>query len=295
MLPIGNIGPKWYKKFKNTSDLLDMRPKGLTKLEIEHICQFDWDDSGDENDGENAEDIDTLDTLENFIEDTMQDVIANGENIEDALLKRSGCENNNREFNDETVQEIFEKVNQDTLRWRINTSSENEATNSWKRSINGSVPKEPISYFLMYFDDEILQKICTETNLYALQNNGVELKCNVIEIKRFIGILLYLGVVKIPVWRMAWSSKFRLPAVADSMSRSRFEKIKTNFHLNDNSKQPQKGSDGYDKLYKIRPLLSKMKKICNELEQEEYQSVDEQMISFKGKLFVLFYFSFINE
>jgi len=39
----------------------------------------------------------------------------------------------------------------------------------------------------------------------------------------------------------------------------------------------------YDKLYKIRPLLNKLKEKFNEISQEEYQSCDEQMISFKVK------------
>jgi len=128
-----------------------------------------------------------------------------------------------------------------------------------------------------------------ETNKYAFQNKGVELKCEVWELRRYIGILLYLGVVKIPTMRMAWSNNFKLSAISDALPRNRFEKIKSYFHINDNLKQPGKGEDKYDKLYKIRPLLNKLKEKFNEISQEEYQSCDEQMISFKGKSSLIYF------
>lgn len=82
---------------------------------------------------------------------------------------------------------------------------------------------------------------------------------------------------------MAWMPNFRLTAVADSISRARFEKIKESFHINDNSQQPEHGPNNFDKLYKIRPLLNKMKEKCKRIDQEECQSIDEQMIKYKGR------------
>ena len=39
------------------------------------------------------------------------------------------------------------------------------------------------------------------------------------------------------------------------MSSKRFELLMKYFHLNDLTKMPERGSNNYDKLYKIRPLL----------------------------------------
>lgn len=142
--------------------------------------------------------------------------------------------------------------------------------------------KQPIEYFFQFFTDEGWQKICDETNLYAVQTNGTELKCNVSEIKRYVGILLYLAVVNIPTYRMAWAENFKLAAVANALPRNRFEKIKQFLHFNNNAVQPQKGQPGCDKLYKVRPLLNFIKRKFNEIPQEEFQSVDEQMIAYKG-------------
>lgn len=84
--------------------------------------------------------------------------------------------------------------------------------------------------------------------------------------------------------RMAWTKNLRLNAITESLTRNRFEKLKTFFHINNNANQAERGDKNFDKLHKIRPLLEKIRGKCNEIEQEEYQSIDEQMISYKGGL-----------
>ncbi|XP_043064548.1 piggyBac transposable element-derived protein 3-like, partial [Drosophila ficusphila] len=255
-----------------------MRPKGLSELEIQKICEFDWEDSNDEDENEGEED--KMDVLEAFIEESLQDIIQQGGNIEDELMKSTVLNTIQSDF-DETVQQIYEKIDLNSLRWR-HASKGKEMDTEWKSHVTAGIIKSPVEYFNSFLDDDIFEKICLETNKYAFQDKGVELKCEVWELRRYIGILLYLGVVKIPTTRMAWTNNFKLSAVSDALPRNRFEKIKSNFHINDNLKQPGKGEDNYDKLYKIRPLLNKLKEKFNEISQEEYQSCDEQMISFKG-------------
>lgn len=86
---------------------------------------------------------------------------------------------------------------------------------------------------------------------------------------------------------MAWADKFKLSAVSNAMPRNRFEKIKQFFHLSNNAIQPEKGQPGYDKLHKVRPLLNHIKQKFNEISQEEFQSVDEQMIAYKGNSYFI--------
>ena len=42
------------------------------------------------------------------------------------------------------------------------------------------------------------------------------------------------------------------------MLKNRFEEISCFFHLNDSTLQPQRGEDGYDCLYKVRPILTNL-------------------------------------
>ncbi|XP_004518464.1 piggyBac transposable element-derived protein 3-like [Ceratitis capitata] len=129
---------------------------------------------------------------------------------------------------------------------------------------------KPVDYFSQFFDDRYIDLITQQTDLYGLQKLGIELKSTKVEIQRYIGTLLYLGVIKLPQFKMAWSQNLKLTAITDSLSR--------------NSKQPKKEDSYYDKLYKIRPLLDIVRENFNNLPQEEHQSVDEQIIAFRGFL-----------
>ena len=74
------------------------------------------------------------------------------------------------------------------------------------------------------------------------------------------------------------------------MSSRRFELILRFLHLNDSQTQPQRGQTGFDKLYKIRPLLNLLTaNFRDNYTPSQFLSVDESMISFKGRLSFLQY------
>ena len=69
------------------------------------------------------------------------------------------------------------------------------------------------------------------------------------------------------------------------MTKNRYEEIGRFFHLNNSALQRKQGEDGYDRLYKVRPILTNF----NDKVKEVYHppkniSVDEGMIAFKGRL-----------
>lgn len=74
------------------------------------------------------------------------------------------------------------------------------------------------------------------------------------------------------------------------MSSRRFELILRFLHLNDSQTQPQRGQNGFDKLYKVRPLLDLLTaSFRDNYTPSQFLSVDESMISFKGRLSFLQY------
>ncbi|KRY28169.1 PiggyBac transposable element-derived protein 3 [Trichinella spiralis] len=75
------------------------------------------------------------------------------------------------------------------------------------------------------------------------------------ELETFLGTLLKMGLVLKPRYSMYWSTELRCDAIADAMSRNRFREVLRYFHFNDNS----------------------------EAEQEKYQSIDEEIIPYKGR------------
>ncbi|KRX60360.1 PiggyBac transposable element-derived protein 3 [Trichinella sp. T9] len=90
------------------------------------------------------------------------------------------------------------------------------------------------------------------------------------ELEAFLGTLLKMGLVPKPRYAMYWSTELRCDAIADAMSR--------------NSKAVlDRESSRYDRLFKIRPLIESIRQSCLRLGQEEYQSIDEEIILCKGR------------
>jgi len=85
---------------------------------------------------------------------------------------------------------------------------------------------------------------------------------------------------------MFWSTDllFRVQPVADIMTRQRFMKLVGNFHVNDNDKAEPRGDPAYDRLHKIRPLLTEMNATFEkQAVPSSSQSTDEAMVRFKGR------------
>nr|XP_039255146.1 piggyBac transposable element-derived protein 3-like [Styela clava] len=142
----------------------------------------------------------------------------------------------------------------------------------------------PYWYFNQFMDQSVFKIIAEQTNIYAHQKNGIKLETNVAEIEQFIGIHMLMTVVKMPSYRMYWAKATRSEPIALAMGRKRFDKLRNYIHMVDNTNLKQKGDPDYDPLFKVRPVLEKVRKNCLKIEPEEKQSVDEQMIPFKGRI-----------
>lgn len=99
----------------------------------------------------------------------------------------------------------FEKIDLKTLQWRSRTFEAPESTWIDDNTLKVDKVLTPEEYFYNFFDTRAFDLITEQTDLYGLQEHGIELKCTEEEIKRYIGTLLYLGVLKLPQFKMAWS------------------------------------------------------------------------------------------
>ncbi|XP_044755093.1 piggyBac transposable element-derived protein 4-like [Coccinella septempunctata] len=168
----------------------------------------------------------------------------------------------------------------------------NEMHSFTKESGPRNIPVDacsPFDVFSCLFPQEFVSNITEQTNLYALQKFGDPQKfkkTNEEEMKAFLGINIFMGIKRLPSIKDYWSSneEIRDNYISSIMPRNRFMWMLGNIHLNDNYKQPKKGEPGYDKLYKLRPLLDKLQYTYNfYYDADEHQSVDESMIKFKGR------------
>uniref|UniRef100_A0A9J8BZG4 PiggyBac transposable element-derived protein domain-containing protein n=2 Tax=Cyprinus carpio TaxID=7962 RepID=A0A9J8BZG4_CYPCA len=144
--------------------------------------------------------------------------------------------------------------------------------------------KHPAEYFRGLLTSSCIENIVEQTNLYAIQcDPSKPLKVTVEEIEQFIGICFFMSIFGLPGCRMYWQSATRIDCVANTMALHRWESIKRNLHFSDNLKQAPIGEPAYDKLYKVRPLLTSLLEQFQAIPIDENLCVDEQIVPFKGK------------
>lgn len=154
-------------------------------------------------------------------------------------------------------------------------------------TISFSESDGPLDFFSLFFDDPIFEYMVKETNRYAKQSKIRHWKeTSVPEIKAFFGIMIAMGLHKLPDVELAWSSEplFRVQPLAEIMPVKRYKKLRQAFHLNNNRKAPKRGSPNFDKLFKIRPLVDHLNyKFQHSAVSASSQSIDEAMVKFKGR------------
>ena len=153
---------------------------------------------------------------------------------------------------------------------------------------------EPVEYFYQLIPEAFFDTLAEQTNLYASQKQesrrakGLrDLKwtdCSADEMKAYLAIHIFMGIVKLPNYRLYWSSDcdFNQSFVSNLMPRNRYEQLASNFHLNDSTHNVPYGHEDHDQLHKVRPIISMVQDTwprnyspnCNLV-------IDEAMIKFK--------------
>ncbi|XP_047098378.1 piggyBac transposable element-derived protein 3-like [Schistocerca piceifrons] len=154
----------------------------------------------------------------------------------------------------------------------------------WKGSLPPPPVEEmtPLKYYKIFMNDDVFELISEQPNIYALQKDSVSLQTSKNEMEQFVGILLHMGIIKMPSIHLYWSNECRYSPIADVMSRTRFFQLLQYFHVVNDQYLPEAKSNR-DKLFKIHPLLYALQSSLKTLPPEEYQAVDEQIIPFRGR------------
>ena len=93
-----------------------------------------------------------------------------------------------------------------------------------------------------------------------------------------------MGIVGFPRYEMAWSTDFRVSGIADVLSQNSFKKCLQFLHFSNNATIVTSRTDSnYDPFAKIRPLLELLRQNCLRMTPYQAQSIDEQIIKFKGR------------
>ena len=162
-----------------------------------------------------------------------------------------------------------------------------------------------VGLFQLYFSDDLIDMIVTETNRYAVQMTqkfgGQALPHSRYarwrpttrpEMKAFLALLLLMGVSKRSSYALYWSTDplLEMPGFRKVMARDRFLAILTFFHLNNNEEALPRDDPQHDKIHKFRPLIDMLLPLWQRyFVPAKEVSVDESMIPFKGRTHLMQY------
>ena len=143
--------------------------------------------------------------------------------------------------------------------------------------------EDPYNYFEYFFDEELINMITNFTNcaLKLRKPNAFSEEVTPEEIRKFLGIWIYMGICQLPGVRDYWAPDTQVSQVANFMTYNRFQTLRSSLHFYDKSLEDQ--LDPQDRFRKVSPLLLYIKQKCNDLEQESQMSIDEVMVPYKGR------------
>lgn len=157
--------------------------------------------------------------------------------------------------------------------------------------------EDPLEYFGLFFDSNILSKVVVETNRYAdiyfetavLTPSSRYLKWESTdekEIQRFIALLLLQGLVDKPVERWYWSKRpiLSTPFYGKVMSSARYSLLMKFLHFENSGESDAANHPHYKlrKIYDVHNLL--VKNFKSVYTPEKNISIDESLIGYKGNL-----------
>lgn len=176
----------------------------------------------------------------------------------------------------------LKKPNKKNIKWKrtITTKNVEEITFQGNELLANNILQlnDPYKLFHYFFSENFIQETVRQTCIYSAQTNPNRPIClSIEELERFMGLLLWMSLIRQPTTRRYWSPQTRIPQVADVMPVNRFEIIKRFLHFSDNSIENSRSVD------KILPVIDRVREACLGVPFEQNLSCDEQIISFKGR------------
>jgi hypothetical protein len=169
------------------------------------------------------------------------------------------------------------------------TKSIRPASNVLPRNISHSDIIEPSTIATLFFTNDLMKEMTTNSNLYADSHRAGEEgrhwePVQVSELRCWIGILIYMGVCRMPAVEDYWKHDGLYPThhICDYMSLTRFEQIRRYFHVA--HPDAPKEVNGRRLWYaKVDPILNQLRNASQTYRNlSSNVSIDECMIRCTG-------------
>ncbi|KJH43099.1 hypothetical protein DICVIV_10901 [Dictyocaulus viviparus] len=141
---------------------------------------------------------------------------------------------------------------------------------------------EPVHFYELFMTD-VWDLVVNETNKYGQEKDQTWESTTVEEMKRFIGLCLQMGIVRLPRLRDYWSTSPAFgsnPIGAKVMVRDRFEKLLTYLHFADNTNY-----DEEDIIYKATKLIQTVNRNCKRVfKPGKKLCINVSLVPLRGKV-----------
>jgi len=151
--------------------------------------------------------------------------------------------------------------------------------------------------FSHFFSRDLIGIMVTETNRFAAEsiaNNEMGPHARARDwtdvtdgdMRAFLALILMMGLVKMPSYEDYWTTDkiLEMPGLRSTMTRNRFELILSYLHLNDNANCLPSDNPAFDRLHKVRPVLTQLNATWKTAYHPDCEiSVDESVVAFKGR------------
>ncbi|XP_047670605.1 piggyBac transposable element-derived protein 4-like [Tachysurus fulvidraco] len=157
--------------------------------------------------------------------------------------------------------------------------------------LKGCVKYTILQLFSLFMTDDLLQVIVNNSNKFGESKHPDTFqKVTLAEMKSYLAMIIYMGLVKTPgirdYWRKSELYAFSFPSSV--ISGRRFKAISRVLHLSDPGEDAannsKRGTAGYDRLCKIKPLYHKFRKMCMEhYHPHQCIAIDERIVASKAR------------
>ena len=126
----------------------------------------------------------------------------------------SSSEEENGDHNEENQNNVARKKGPHQLRWRERNPVQYNVEFTGDPFPPPPIDNlTPLQYFKQIFDDELIDFIVEQTNLYSVQRTGKSVGVDKNEMEKYLGILIMMSVIKLPQVRLYWSMETRVSSV----------------------------------------------------------------------------------